>query len=150
MTATNHALTGTIIGLAVGNPLLAVPSALLSHFVCDALPHFALPLGRKYQSWFKRLLLAEATVCLLIVLLLMAARPLNWQLAAICAFVAASPDFMWIPKFRRSLTGEPEPSRQPKLLRFHAWIQWYERPTGVALEIMWAATIIILLKVYYI
>lgn len=40
MTATNHALTGAAIGLLVGEPLIAVPAAIASHFICDALPHY--------------------------------------------------------------------------------------------------------------
>ena len=33
MRATNHALTGAIIGLTVQNPWVALPAAFLSHFV---------------------------------------------------------------------------------------------------------------------
>ena len=38
MTATNHALTGAIIGLVIGEPVLAIALAFASHFICDALP----------------------------------------------------------------------------------------------------------------
>lgn len=40
MTGTNHGITGAMIALTVKEPLLAVPVSLISHFVCDALPHF--------------------------------------------------------------------------------------------------------------
>ena len=40
MTATNHALTGATIATLVRQPYLAIPLAFLSHFFCDALPHF--------------------------------------------------------------------------------------------------------------
>ena len=40
MTATNHALSGALIGLAVMQPILALPLAFVSHFMLDAVPHF--------------------------------------------------------------------------------------------------------------
>jgi hypothetical protein len=40
MTATGHALIGTVIAAKVGNPALAIPIALASHYLCDALPHW--------------------------------------------------------------------------------------------------------------
>ncbi len=35
-----HALTGAVIAYKIGNPLLALPLALLSHFLTDLLPHW--------------------------------------------------------------------------------------------------------------
>lgn len=49
MTITNHLLAGSLIGLAIKEPLLAAVLALASHFVMDALPHFGYP-GRKGYS----------------------------------------------------------------------------------------------------
>lgn len=40
MTATGHALIGTVIAAKVGNPALAIPLAFASHFLADALPHW--------------------------------------------------------------------------------------------------------------
>ncbi|HYM64964.1 MAG TPA: hypothetical protein VES68_00545 [Candidatus Sulfotelmatobacter sp.] len=40
MTATGHALIGTVIAAKVGNPTLAVPIAIASHFLADAFPHW--------------------------------------------------------------------------------------------------------------
>ena len=40
MTATGHALIGTVIAAKVGNPALAIPVALASHFIADAFPHW--------------------------------------------------------------------------------------------------------------
>ena len=40
MTATGHALIGTVIAAKIGNPMLAVPIAIGSHFLADALPHW--------------------------------------------------------------------------------------------------------------
>ncbi|MFZ1324307.1 MAG: hypothetical protein WAQ57_04090 [Candidatus Saccharimonadales bacterium] len=40
MHTVNHAAAGAGIALAVRQPLLALPLALASHFVLDALPHY--------------------------------------------------------------------------------------------------------------
>lgn len=40
MTATGHAIIGTVIAAKVGNPALAIPLAIASHFVADAIPHW--------------------------------------------------------------------------------------------------------------
>lgn len=40
MTATGHAVIGTVIAAKVGNPALAIPLALVSHIVADFIPHW--------------------------------------------------------------------------------------------------------------
>jgi len=40
MTATGHAVIGTIIAAKIGNPALAIPLAVLSHIAADAFPHW--------------------------------------------------------------------------------------------------------------
>ena len=40
MTATSHAVIGTIIAAKIGNPALAVPIALASHVAADMIPHW--------------------------------------------------------------------------------------------------------------
>lgn len=40
MTATAHALVGAVIAAKVGNPFLAYPVALGSHFFMDLIPHW--------------------------------------------------------------------------------------------------------------
>lgn len=40
MTATAHAIIGTVIAAKIGNPALAIPIAFASHFVADAIPHW--------------------------------------------------------------------------------------------------------------
>lgn len=148
MTATNHALTGSLIGLAIGFPWVAIPLAVLSHFVCDALPHYGAGPDSAGTSRFKKMLAYDAFGAFLVVLVLAVFQPQYWVLAAFCAFFAASPDFMWIKKFLRAQRGEPEAAKPPLLLRFHAKIQWFERPAGVFFEIAWAIAAVILLKLF--
>lgn len=40
MTATSHAIIGTVIAAKIGNPALAIPLAVLSHLAADAFPHW--------------------------------------------------------------------------------------------------------------
>jgi hypothetical protein len=136
MLAVNHALTGAIIGLTISNPLVALPAAVISHIVCDALPHF----GSANQSWlgsqsFKFYLLVEAGLCGLLVLLLSVTQPHNWLLAAFCAFLAAAPDFIWLRQFvsiLRRTTFKPTP-----IERFLGVIQWFQKPIGGLVEAVW-------------
>jgi hypothetical protein len=50
MTATGHALIGTVIAAKIGNPALAIPIALASHFAADAIPHWDTGYHRRQKS----------------------------------------------------------------------------------------------------
>lgn len=144
MTATNHALTGAIIGLTVHNPLIALPAALLSHVVCDAIPHYG---GRKadiVSKGFVRYLLTDAALCGVLVLVLFFSGSHSWLLAAVCAFVAASPDFLWIRMFRAARQNRP--FHRTALEKFLGDIQWFQRPIGAFVEVAWFVGAIALLS----
>jgi hypothetical protein len=138
MTAVNHALTGALIGLLIGQPEVAVPVAIGSHFVCDALPHFGPGLPDEIvlkTGAFRNFLFGQAFLCLLLVVALAVFRPEHWFLAAICAFAAAAPDLLSINRYlktRRGLKYRPGP-----YVKFAQGIQWFERPIGAVVEIAW-------------
>lgn len=146
MLAINHALTGSLIGLSVGQPAVAIPIAFVSHFICDAIPHF----GSAAPVWsrrFKAMLGTDALVCILLVVLLAIVQPVHWQLAAVCAFVAASPDFLWVRKFIYGNRHKRESLTLSRIDRFlgSEGIQWFQRPIGGLVEAAWflgAATIL--------
>lgn len=140
MTATNHAITGALIGLAVSNPAIAVPLAFVSHFALDALPHYD-PAGEEGErigaSRFRYQLLLDASICVLLVILLALSRPQHWFLAAVCAFVATSPDLFWLPKFiHAQRTGKTLPNRR-WFWRLHHSIQWCTGPRLIWVEVVW-------------
>jgi hypothetical protein len=147
MTAINHALTGTAIGLLIGQPLLAIPAAVGSHYVCDVLPHFGTGLPQKTllkSNKFRNYLVVEAILCFVVVACLAILRPEHWWLAAICAFAAAAPDLLSINKYLTIRRGKRwQPGRYTK---FANDIQWFERPIGAVVEVAWfvAAVIIII------
>lgn len=147
MTATNHALTGTAIGLIVGEPLLALPLALLSHYALDVIPHFGLGDEAVFKTGgFKIYLLTEAIVCFLIVLGVFIFRPENWLLAVTCAFLAAAPDLLSINRFQKVNAGKVWQAGWYTSFAKH--IQWFERPIGAVVEVAWAAAMIIIILPY--
>ncbi len=50
MTATSHALVGTVIAAKIGDPLLAIPLALGSHIILDMIPHWDALTTRKEKG----------------------------------------------------------------------------------------------------
>ena len=50
MTATGHAVIGTVIAAKIGNPALAIPLAVLSHIAADYFPHWDTGIGRNARS----------------------------------------------------------------------------------------------------
>lgn len=147
MTATNHALTGALIGLAIHQPVIAVPVAFISHYILDALPHSGglIKVGSKQ---FRYYLLVEAALCFLIVLALYISQPSYWWLGAICAFVAASPDFMWMKNFIHQQKGGKQLKPRWWLVKLHSKVQWFEKPIGTVVELVWAVAAVSLLAIF--
>jgi hypothetical protein len=143
MTAPNHAITGALIGLTIGNPAIALPLAFLSHFVCDALPHYDAAGTALQRISSKRLIyeqvLVGGAICFLIVLVLASTRPVHWVNAALGAFLAASPDLFWIPRllYVRRTKKDIDMATTNWFWKFHDRIQWYTGPKLIWLEAIW-------------
>lgn len=147
MIAINHALTGALVGLAIHAPIAAIPLAVLSHFALDAIPHFTDDKLKIESRKFTLYLFIDAALCGLLVLVLAFLSPPYWQLAAFCAFLAASPDFMWAPAFIRTLKGHKFILPRHPVAILHAKIQWFARPIGIIVEVAWfAGTYVIMLE----
>ena len=130
MRAINHAMTGAIIGLSVAAPV-AIPLAFASHFAMDALPHEGnLNIGK---NGYKIFLVFDIALCIGLALMIFAIRPSYWWLAILCAFLATSPDFMWLNK-----TKKPVQDRHA-VVRLHKNVQWFQKPIGLVIEVIWAA-----------
>jgi hypothetical protein len=129
-----------------------MPLAIASHFVCDALPHYDPELAATDVSqWvsskkFLVLLYLDALLCIGFVLLLVVIlqQPSSWLLAALCAFLATSPDLLWLKQFvqftahkKWQVTG---------FSKFMMDIQWFHRPSGAFVEIAWFGAACILLS----
>lgn len=129
MTATNHGLAGAIIAISLQKyPALALALSPLSHFVLDAIPHYGGLTGAEIRTKkFFRFLAADATLAVVTTLLV----AWIWQEVALLivasAFLAASPDLMWIYyqySGRRFMSVHLLP-------KFHSWAQWSEHKTGL-------------------
>lgn len=148
MTATNHAITGATIGLLITAPVVVIPLAIASHFVCDIIPHFGANgddnLWIKSKA-FKAMLIVDALACLVLVGIIIGLRPNHWLLACVCAFAATSPDLLWLNRFIRNQLGK---SWKPSLIsKFAGSIQWFQRPIGAIVEATWAISGIIVLSI---
>jgi hypothetical protein len=149
--AINHALTGAIIGLTVTEPLIAVPLAVASHYVCDAIPHYGanLPNDQELRSkLFRNLLYIDTVLCFVLVIVLAVWQPAYWLLAAICAFAAAAPDWLSFNRYwavRRHRVWH----NNNVYYRFAKGIQWFERPIGAVVEVAWFTGCIALLLPFF-
>jgi hypothetical protein len=120
MTATGHALIGTVIAAKIGNPALAVPIAIASHFAADALPHWDTGYHRTHKSKRKFFLQSGLDVLIGFVLsyflinlffpatnltyaffiILMAQLP-DWLTAPYLFFNVKFTPFLWIYKLQK-------------------------------------------------
>jgi hypothetical protein len=152
MIALNHALTGAVIGLAVQQPVVALPVALASHFVCDVIPHYGRTGAENEQlqsKSFNRQLVLDAAACVMLVGVLALTAPMGWVIAAASAFVATLPDFAWLPGYLRVRRGGNFRTSTTNLyMKFAAQIQWFERPSGAVVEVLWAIAMMSLLATY--
>lgn len=136
MRAINHALTGAVIGLTVPNPAVAAVAAVASHFVLDVIPHYGTGKRDEIRSRsFGWLLVVDAILCFILVLLLAGFAGSNWWVAALCAFLAAAPDFASVNRYKHAVRRTYwEPGWFTK---FATTIQWFERPLGAIVEAVW-------------
>jgi hypothetical protein len=138
MTATNHAITGAVIALAVKQPVLAIPLAFLSHYLVDVIPHFeARDLPKRWSQIFIGSDLAVFFIGTLSVLFFLHFKIASWIVAASMS-AAALPDFAWIWRYLRirdldKTFDEPMSS----LSRLHLKIQISESLRGIWIEAAW-------------
>jgi len=147
MTATNHALTGAVVALAIKQPILAIPLALASHFVIDMIPHFDAGLGRsaiaKIVVAIDCLLAGSLTVLLSI---FFHTDISGWLLFA-CMAIAMSPDLVWGWRYYKLRDFKKIISEPMSLFsRYHQKIQWSETPKGILVEIPWLITMAVLIN----
>jgi hypothetical protein len=144
MTATNHTITGVLIGLTIPQPVIAVVVAVLSHFVLDALPHYSDP--KLHGKKLIPILTLDASVALIVLGSMVVVQPQHWLLAIVCGIAAASPDLMWFPLWLCEVLGRPKKPLNA-IQRFHSKIQWAEKPYNYHYEFIWfIASLFLLVK----
>jgi hypothetical protein len=122
---------------------MAMPLAFASHFALDAIPHYDPPSPHGLAELFRskrflyEVILLNGGLCFLLVVLLFLAKPKNWVTAAVCAFLATSPDLFWIPRFVSAKRSGNDLPLNNWFWRFHDWIQWKTAPKLIWLELVW-------------
>lgn len=128
MTATGHAVLGTIIAAKVGNPALAIPLALLSHVAADIFPHWDVATNGNTKnkkdkrkllilSFFDVLLGFTMSFIILSVffsktnlsyafLLIIVSQLFDWMVAPYYFFNIDLPPFNWTYKFQKLFDNE--------------------------------------------
>jgi hypothetical protein len=138
MTGLNHALTGALVAANINRPVIALPVALLSHFVIDAVPHWNYEL-KPHIARRQLVMFADLALSLALLLVLAATVDANPYLVIAGGLLGILPDTMWLRYF---ITGRPSIHGSPKRLinrirQFHFWIQWSETSKGFFVELLW-------------
>ena len=134
MTGANHVATGAVIGASLAAPI-ALPVAVASHFVLDALPHFGDDTLPKRSKRFLAIFVTDALLIVAITTAIVALKPHHWQLMLAGGVLAASPDLMWAPNFTRTLRQRKH-KPQNRVMHWHHRIQ-REYAWGLITEVAW-------------
>lgn len=131
MTATNHALAGAIIGALM--PLeVAIPVALVSHFLLDAIPHYGiLHEIRNGDSVYKTIVYSDTIIALFLGVIMLVLGKWSMFIGAAAGYF---PDVMWVYfyfKHGRDMNIRPD----NWFSRFHLGIQ-HEYPWGIYTELL--------------
>jgi hypothetical protein len=132
MTATNHGLMGAAVAVIFRNyPAIALPLALVSHFVLDSLPHYDYGEGRVSMKSprFRRMVTSDAIIAVLTTLFVAFAWYEIWWLVILCAFIAACPDFVWYYYYFL----KPD-AKTGLITQMHKFVQWSATRQGFIVE----------------
>ncbi|OGH19863.1 MAG: hypothetical protein A3D74_02920 [Candidatus Levybacteria bacterium RIFCSPHIGHO2_02_FULL_37_13] len=149
MTATGHAVLGTIIAAKIGNPILAIPLAVASHIAADIFPHWDTATNRDkkgkkrviIESFFDLIfglllsytiifLLFPQTNFLYVLFLILAAQSLDWLMIPYYFFNINFPLFKWAYKFQKSFNHD------------------LDKPWGIINQVAVLVLIVILAKIF--
>lgn len=104
MLETPHVLIGAVIATAIPNPAVALPLALVSHFVTDYIPHWnphintELKATGKISTRSKLIILLDAGLALMLGTYIAATRG-NFIMIMLACFLAVLPDVAEIPYY---------------------------------------------------
>jgi hypothetical protein len=143
MTATNHYITGVAIATLIPNPAVALPLALLSHFVLDALPHFG---DSKYHQKLRAFALIWLSDFIILISMLCLTLLKNPWWYALAGFLGTSPDLAWIYRFYFvNKNVDAHTKNMNWINKFHNNIQKFEFRGGMLVEIPFAIALTLVL-----
>lgn len=125
MTATAHAVIGTVIAAKIGNPYLAIPIAFASHIVADYIPHwdtatnvakkgkqrvmaetlFDIALGF-FISFILLSTIFTQTSPVYAICIILVSQSLDWLTAPYYFLKIKTPPFIWAYKFQKLFDHE--------------------------------------------
>lgn len=127
----NHALTGALFAAYLPLPV-AVPLALASHFVLDALPHYGISHDKRNKSKFWKIFF---TIDVLATFGLALFAILDHHYAMFLGGLAGViPDFLWVGKVVRTKSFDLS-EHSNWFTKWHAGIQKLEKPWGLWIEL---------------
>lgn len=145
MTGTNHLLSGALIATFLPLPI-AVPLAVGSHFLLDALPHYGIePKTRNESRSFRTIIFADTTFSLILIAL---AIYFQYWAILICGIAAFSPDLVWIFYYfskDRNMDMFEVANKDNRFLKWHLGIQKHESAKGIYFELFLAVVFIAVL-----
>jgi len=150
MTAVNHVATGAIIAITIKVAAIAIPLSVISHYICDIIPHFGIyehdHLKRNSHWLFKfvSIISAVGTIALLILVPYHTITVVGWVTVLACMLAAILPDASWLPMYISEIKTKAE-RPMGKFNKLHQAIQWYEKPRGLIVETCWSLGAIFIL-----
>lgn len=149
MTGLNHGLTGGLIALTV-NPVVALPLALVSHFILDIVPHYGIDQKERDKSMFWKIF---STLDVLMIAGLAVFTVVSGYfgdftpLIVACAFLATSPDYYWVIEVIKNRSFKLDKHRN-RFMKWHAKIQKYEFKKGIYIELCY--TLFLLWLIFFV
>lgn len=142
-------MTGVGIAILTKNPFVALPLAVLSHYILDSLPHYGFKVWEQrnigvFKKIFRTMLVLDLIVFSIFILFLIKNNVPAWYyLAGIFGYL---PDLAWwyiwlIPEKFGTVRAELN-----FINRFHSKIQKYERLWGVIPETIYGLVVFMFIK----
>jgi len=149
MTATGHAVIGTVIAASIPNPWIAAPLAILSHLAADSFPHW--DLGTNGKGKTRQQMLHETIYDVLLgffvsyLLIIFIFPKTNLFYAFIMIILAQGFDWAWAPEYFFNIKNP--------ISRFALWMgeifdNRMDKPWGIINQVGVLVLLVILAKYF--
>jgi len=149
MTATAHAVLGTVIAAKIGNPVLAVPIAITSHFLADVFPHWDTATHHREKS--KKRFLIESlfdvaiSFILSYILIFVLFPQTNLNYAFFIIVVSQLPDWITAPYVFFKIKIQPFVGIHKLQKAFNTRL---DKPWGIITQVLLLILVVVLAKVF--
>jgi hypothetical protein len=150
MTATGHAVIGTVIAATISNPLIAIPLAIVSHLAADVFPHWDVGTNGEHKS--QKQLLREAAIDVIIgflvafFLLYFVFPKTNYFYTFIIILFAQSFDWAWAPYYFFKIKIPPFTWAHAIGLKFDNRL---DKPWGIINQVAVLAALVVIARLYF-